>query len=695
MDRYLRVNSLQWLAFVAVVGGFIDVLLILAGASISTGVLLAPIVGVAVILASGELFLSLAGVRWLTAAIPGAFVVGVAVTAVAVMALAQLAGLVAQTGFLLWMVVVVALFAVYRPKWRARPATSWLDVGAAAGFAILAGYFCRDVAAFLPYAGSGASFPGWSDYYLHGTVIASFGDPLAIAQGDIFLAHAGRPFYHYAAFLLPAALLKSSGLPGLGLATAILLPLGLLVAMLGAYSMASELSARMVALVAVMAVACLPDTSHYWMRSAFFGFHWMLYTSPGSGYALGVSALSATCLLHGFRTGSRGSFALSLLLLVLLAMFRIHFVMLLSPAWAGTLLLGCWRARSQWKALFACLLGVLAFALAIALLVYNEAWRDLVQPQAYVDGMLKYGESYYSQLYHLLRDTASLPVTLAVGVALLMVAALGVLAVAFPVVVIVWARSGRWEAFDWMPLMLCGTFALLAVMMPVVANTDPSEFKQRHFVLLYAFVGLWTVARILALIGTYAKVGRLRQGPVWAIFMVAVLAAMTLGHEYRPGQASVVYMPWVQAFYGLNIEPGIAQAAAYIRKNSEPGDTLAMGGQAVKEDLQSPLVELISMADVPAYLSRTDLLEKKGPEMQRIVKERHAQIEGIIGADSWRSACEEMHRSGIRWYIEQSDDKPVWDPMKRLAVFRSARFAVYDAGAKQGAADGRCSAPTR
>ncbi|BCF98095.1 hypothetical protein PPGU19_026640 [Paraburkholderia sp. PGU19] len=125
--------------------------------------------------------------------------------------------------------------------------------------------------------------PGWLDLYLHGTVIASFGDPLALTRGDIFLADARRPFYHYGPFMLPAALLPSTGLPGLGLATAVLLPFGLLIAALGTYAFAAELAGEGAALVAVLAIAILPDASHYGMYNGFYGFHWLLVTAPVPG----------------------------------------------------------------------------------------------------------------------------------------------------------------------------------------------------------------------------------------------------------------------------------------------------------------------------------------------------------------------------------------------------------------------------
>ena len=44
--------------------------------------------------------------------------------------------------------------------------------------------------------------PIWSDYFIHGVTIASFGSPFSSGV-DMELAGVSRAFYHYAPFMIP------------------------------------------------------------------------------------------------------------------------------------------------------------------------------------------------------------------------------------------------------------------------------------------------------------------------------------------------------------------------------------------------------------------------------------------------------------------------------------------------------------
>lgn len=672
-------NWLQLFAFAAISAGFVDLLLIFAGMEISAPALLAPFFGVIAIIAAGELLLSFVGIA-VVATLPAVFVLGSAATMMAMLLLVELFGMLSQTAFLAWTAIIAASLLGKPLRRRATLASSWIDIGATLGFAVLVGFFCRDIARFLPAATAGAALPAWSDYYLHGAVIASFGDPLAIKQGNIFLAHLNRPFYHYGSFLLSAALLPSSGLSGLGLALATMLPVGLLIGLLGLYALIAELSGRVVALIATLAIACLPDASFYWMQNAFLGFRWLLYTAPGSGYALGVAAMAVACLLVGSRIRRLGPSLLGLFLLMSLFMIRFHFFVLLTPAFAGTWLLAKWDLTLKRKALLVGACFTLVFAAGMLLIASRADARAFFQPLQYAGQVLQNGPQNYSQFFQRLVGSVPLPMTLVIGVLMILVATLGVFAIGLPVVTLIWARSGKWEDLDWLPWMLVGTYTLLLLLGPTGLNTDASELKHRHFILLYATVGAWTIARAIQCIGRPILVGKPQERIALIAFMVVVLLMVLLGRGAKPARPSLAHMPWANGFYDVRIEPGIAQVASHIRRHSTSGDTLMMSGFPMRGFLQSPLTELVSLSDVPAYIGQTELLEKKGGAMLSISATRSAEVEEIVTVRSWSAACHRMQKIGVRWYVESEAGLPRWDPSKSLAVFKAGEFALYDAG---------------
>ena len=208
--RHRPFSSWTWhrLGFVAIVAAFIDGLLLLAGASHGLPAMLSPFVGVLAVTASGEWLLALAGFD-AKARLPAAFVTGAAAMMMAMLAVCCLLDVTAQTAFMLCALPVALIYAAMPSARRAVGPATAADIPATPLLAALIAFFCRDIAGFFPLTTGEVALPIWADYYVHGTVIASFGDPLAVKQGNILLAHVPSPFYHYGSYMFPAALLHT------------------------------------------------------------------------------------------------------------------------------------------------------------------------------------------------------------------------------------------------------------------------------------------------------------------------------------------------------------------------------------------------------------------------------------------------------------------------------------------------------
>lgn len=689
MIRHRSLNWMPFLAFVLVVTILIDVLLVVSGAGLGMGALFAPMLGVMVSTLTGLALLNAAGVA-ARAVLPAALVAGAGVMMVGMLVLAELLDVTAQTAFLIWAGgLTVALLAKPRlRRWQSMP-SSWMDVGATACLAALIGFFCRDMAAFLPAALHNAPMPAWSDYFVHGTNIASFGDPLAIKQGNILLANVRRPLYHYGSYMLAAGLQPSSGLSGLGLALSTMQPQSLLIGLLGLYALIAQLSGRSIALIAVLCITCLPGPSRYWMHNSFYDFRWLLYAAPGSGYAIGVGMASALCVREGAQARRWGPHLLGLLLLLSVSMIRLHMFALLAPALAVMWLIIVWRApdKRKWPVVLACF--ALVFAAAVALLAWRPDLRELFHSVKYVKGALDAGPPRFLAFYN--QQEAWMPVALQLVLVVLLALVLGLagFAALLPVVTFLWVRARRWEAFDGFPWALCGAYALLILLGPTWLNTDTSELKHRHFPLLYAAVGAWCIARALQLVTAVAWDQPKVQRIVFAVFALVILGVMVGGRHAEPGRPPVRYLQWAGKYYDSPNEPGLAQAGAYIHSHAIPGDLLMMGGQAMRGYIMSRQTELVSLSDVAAYVGRVELLEKQTGAIAELAATRSAAVAGVEAATSWSEACRRMREAGVRWYAENRQGLPQWDTGRQRAVMNSGDFAVYDAGARED----RCTAP--
>ncbi|TBR36490.1 MULTISPECIES: hypothetical protein [Dyella] len=668
---------LQRAACVFIMSCFMTWLCLLAGTGHGARTLLASLLIIATMTLCGEWILARASLR-LTSPLPAAWVVGAAVTMLATWALSSTFGMTAAWAFapLAGLTLLAWLWKPIRSNSDSEQG-SWFDVLAIAVLSILIACFCRDVAAFQTTVAKGGSLPAWSDYYVHGTAIASFGDPLAISRGNILLADTPRPLYHYGTYALAAAWLSPTDLPGLALALCALLPLGLLIGALGLYAWVAQLTNKAIALATVVIVACLPDAAAYGMENGFFGVRWLLYTAPGTGYALGVAAMAAACVTLGLRSQRRAATALGFALLASLVAIRLHFFVLLAPALAGTWLLGKWRTSGRTQALAVGGAFIVALCAAAALLALQPSLKSLFLPLPYMESTLGFGIPHLAATFHAWVASGHEFLALLIGPLLMLVAALGIWVLILPVMTIIQVRRRRWETADWLPWLLCATYTGLILLAPTL-NTDSSELRHRHFVLMYAIVVAWCFARAGECLPTFrapsAELASL------GVSVLLVLVVMVVGRDARLGLPSLKHMPWATDFYGRPIAPGIAQAGTYLREHSQSGDILATSGQAMRGYMQSRQTELVSFADVPTYLGRVELLEKQDAASATLARERSAVIDGVVNADDWPGACARLAGASIRWFVVDQPHQPTWDPDHHSAVFQSGTFAIYDAG---------------
>jgi hypothetical protein len=647
----------------------------MAGAAPDLTLVLACVAGAGVIITAGEILLVLSGIRRLTGWLPAAFVIGVTVTSAAMMLPTTLFQWSAQTAFLAWSVIVVLGAAALGRLRKSLPATTIHDAAIAVLLAVFVGFFCRHFASALPDLTQSNILHGWLDYFAHGTTIASFGSPLAISVGDIMLPGSARVFYHYGPFMIPAALSQASGLSGLGLATAILLPLGIFTGLCGLFALAAELGGAARALVAVWLVACIPDASHYWLGNGFFGFHWMLFTGPGSGFAIGTAAVAYACALPWFASRQIGPLVLAAALTIMLILMRAHMFLLMAPALAGAVVLALLPKHLR-TPVFRC--GVaLAAALTVMLLAGGLGPRalELTKSGPYVSFAFTNGPAAISGFVNQLGSVWG---TLLGGV-LLLPAVLGAWLLALPAVMLIETRAGRLAPADYVPGLMCIVYLLLVFWAPEASNNDVTEYKQRHFVLLYAVVGVWTAVRLLGLVELWRLETGWRPATAAAMAGLGCFATLFLFRDVDAARPRDV-MGWAKGFYDTPVEPGIPQAAAYLRAHARGGDMMLVGGRGANGAVSGVAIELVSMTDMPSYVGRIDqMVATRSPQIVALVKGRAADQAAIEGAIDRESALALMRARGVSWYVMVAPDLPAWDKAGNAATFHAGIIYVYDA----------------
>ena len=133
-----------------------------------------------------------------------AILLGSLATSLAVVAGCVTTGTLAASVFLAWSVVVLVAAAwTISLGSRRSSGRDGLDVLAIVAIAILVAMRCHHAAGVLPSIQSTGIVPIWSDYSIHGTEIAQFGDPHVQGLSSFLLAGQPLVFYHYAAVHAP------------------------------------------------------------------------------------------------------------------------------------------------------------------------------------------------------------------------------------------------------------------------------------------------------------------------------------------------------------------------------------------------------------------------------------------------------------------------------------------------------------
>jgi hypothetical protein len=580
--------------------------------------------------------------------------------------------------FLLWSAIVLGAAALLRRRLGARLPAAAPNLAAAVLFALLVGFFARRRIVALPTLLHEAELPAWVDYFIHGATIVSLGGRFAAGVGDIMLPGTPRVFYHYAPFTLPATLSHISGLCGVGLATAVLLPLGLMIGLLGLYCLARQWVGFWPSVTAVSLVAILPDASIVLGGNGFFGFQWLLFAAPGSGYAIGLAAVAYACLVRWFDEQRLETLALASLLTLLLILVRAHMFLLAAPGFAGGVVLRLVGPRWRTPLVVAITLVATVMTLLLAHGVgFGGYTAQYAKPFAYIVLSLGFGPlPYLEAIQRTANDWGNAAAALPAA-ALLLLATLGVWTAIFPVLFSWLAWRRKLVAADGVPAFLCCAYVLLIFWAPAAQSGDLGEYKHRHFVLLYAIIVLWTLLRL----------GRLSQDIAWrskayaacaAALGPAVLVFLLVAERNVDPARPLESLEWASSFYDVHIDPGIAQAADFIRARKRQGDMIAVDTVSAQSSELGPASELSSLTDMPIYVGRAELEGQREPQVAHLVEARLGDVRSVETSRTGPEAFDILRAHGIRWYVTLAPQLPVWDRDHHATTYKSGSVSVYE-----------------
>jgi hypothetical protein len=575
-----------------------------------------------------------------------------------------LAGYRAAPVFVCW-AVIVAIAAVFRSRRAAHVAIDRYELIGVAAIALLVAFWCRHSAALLPTIHASGTAPIWADYFIHGTAIAQFGNPLATGRSAFALSDQPIGLYHFEPYLLPAAVSSLVELPALGLAASVLFPYGVLLLALGAYAYVGVVADRRTALVTALALLCLPDPSTYGLENNYFSFHWFLGASPGTAHALGVVFAAMTFAMLWSITRRRSCLWAAGLLALALFQVRALVFMLFAPALIAALVCETPVVRRQARSLVITLALTTAVIVAAVALVpaLHDRWvrfsgfhtfmrivHTLQAPSAY-DGVYEGLQQRYGQVG---AD--------AFGIAAVIPGVLGALTILLPLSTVIAIRRSGWQTLDSLPYWCLAGWLTLVLVAPPASHGDATTYQYHAFPLVYVTAVVWTIVL-------------LRRSTSWVPGVLAAAVALSLVVRWpdnpvqpRPG--------WGWQHFATPVDRGLVDVAAFVHARAVPGDTFALIPVDLTNILDDAATRFAALANVPAYLSRPALHIIR-PELRGVVEQRVRELrelESTTDPDRVRNLLRTMN---VTYLVTVGANTAAFDPKGALAQFRSGDAAVY------------------
>jgi hypothetical protein len=587
-----------------------------------------------------------------------------------------LTGLRAGTVFMWWSIIVAAGCFQTFTKARGIKQLEFVEVLSVLAIGCLVGLWCRRSARLLPNLHATGLVNVWSDYFIHATEIAQFGDPLAVGQSAFLLVKQPIVFYHYASYMLPAAVSSVVELPALGIATAVLLPYGIFLTGLGSYAFARTVANQAVALLVPFALLLVPDASTYGFQNGFFGFHWLLFTTPGSGYGLAVAFGALTLVARWRSDNNLRCLGLGLLLAMALFEFRAQIFLLFAPTLAITLLWETNFIQRRARVLVPVLLIAVVVSALILIVVpaARHAWLQYSGCRTFLEIVhVKQQPTAYDGLYESIQKNGQL-FAYFVGICILIPITLGAMTFTLPLG-LTWAtRRTGWRPLDSFPLWCIAIWLALVILAPAAAYGGREEYQHRPFVLVYAITLVWTLLFLDRLMPETQLWFCRFKTMFFTLFIVTFGVRAALVRSDDPAQPR---FEWGKQHFSLKLNPGLLEAAAFLHAEAAIGDTFALVPTEPSIILDDAATRFAALANVPAYLARPGFQMRYGRERSLVAEQRLAELNEIEATEQIDDAFLRLRGIGVRFLVVLGDHGPRFDPDASKAAFKTHGAAVY------------------
>jgi len=598
------------------------------------------------------------------------FLLGVAVVSVGVMAWKILVPL------SLWIPLIVLLIAAagipkFLPR-NQRDRVSALDLLCVIASLAAATGWSQDLILPTSQVQDGIVFKPWKDFFFHATIVArSLGNQTLYQVGDYEWKGFPVLMYHYASYSLASCLAKVGHLPAYETVVGFWAPFGSFLTGLASYALGRAVWSQGAGLAALVATSLVPDGGMLTIAHPYYGYFWLQHIAPGGLYGVAIAGTALILIIQGMREGRRVWILSGVAVGALVAFFKVHIFAAAFPLLFSFAILA-WppRKRLQWLVLGVCVtagaaLLTLANYFHVGLGVHFDfsggAWYWKVLAN-------RASGTHVESWYQIFRTAHPFPSHLAQAMGLLLLNALGIFAVAAPLVwlLAVWCKT--WQVSE--GISVAAVAILLLMTFGLSGNAmlgNPDELIHRPFVWAYWLVGSLAAGRLFSM-----AAGRRRQLRTWAV-AVGILALMLVPVWYGSG---LERGKWSGAgvHSSLRVDRGLVDCAHYIRTQL-PTNSVAQDSR-----LDDELPILGGLGERPSFAARPKFwMGKSKAFRESSYQDQLRRLQSLQQATNVPDLQRSVRETGIRWYVVHPGDSYAWPTEFRdRPVFESNGYKVYD-----------------
>jgi hypothetical protein len=538
-----------------------------------------------------------------------------------------------------------------------------------------ASLWCADSMRPMAIEEQQAIFRTWQDTFIHVRHISAISQSHGLGTlSDIQMSNAPPRIYHYASYFTPAAVSSLTAISAFDVYASFLLPFGILLSGLAAFSLAASLWGPWAGLAAAAALILLPDAYQQGFANRYLSYGFLQQVNPGGFYGVACVALGWVLIFDGCKTGRYRPILLGYAVTLLTVVYKAHvfvanaFLIMMYPC--------LFLARLRPSRRFA--IGAILVILFASVVALSQRFEAI--PTLRLDGrsarryMLNLLDSFDPGAFKsffawaLVEQPASKPVLALYAVAMLLLSTFGIWTIAWGATFFVLRAQGNTAApILFFPLFVVANYALmsLGLAMDVRRVGTPDEFLNRPLVWAYFAVVVWTAG------GAYAaRFGTAlpRRLPVRIAAVLLVLLGLAVPWTFSRNLQTFPAWPGFGSFEEFASFPLCrVQASLYIREHSRDQDIL--------QDSENDFHYLTTgLAERQAFVIANMLRTREEADLS----ERLADMESFKRMTSAAELTAFAARRKISWYLLHPTSTVSWPtPVLESAVYACDGYRVY------------------